>query len=458
MNTSNALSRRHFLAATGRTAIAALTVPNLVPASVLAAPCRVGPNDKILAGCIGVGPQGQGVMGNFLAQTDTRVVAVCDVRRQHAERARDHIDKQYGAQDCTIYRDYRDLLARPDIDVVLIATPDHWHVPVSIAAARAGKDIYLEKPMGMTLAEDQALRKIVQRKKRMFQFGTQQRSSEQFRLACELVRNGRIGRLKHIDVWCAASQPGGSTAPAPVPEGLDYEFWLGPARYTPYTDGKCSWDNKTWWFNYDYALGFIAGWGVHPLDIAYWGTDSFKQGPIVIEGRASIPTEGACNTAVAWDVQFRCPDGVTTTYRGTANGLREVNAMNDFTAWQKKYGKIVDHGTAFEGTDGWVLVDRTQIRTSPERLVEEKLGPRDVPLIRSSNHVRNLLDSVRSRRPTICPIEDAVQADILCHLSDIATRLNRPLRWDPKKERFIGDTEANRRLVLRPERAPWKWS
>lgn len=393
-------------------------------------------------------------MGNFLAQADAHVVAVCDVRRQHAEKARDRIQQHYQQQGCAIYRDFRELLQRTEIDVVLIATPDHWHVPVALAAARAGKDMYLEKPMGLTLAEDQALRKTIRARKRVFQFGTQQRSSEQFWRACQLVRNGRIGRLKHVDVWCSASAPGGSTDVVPVPEGLDYELWLGPAPRTPHTENKCSWDNKTWWFNYDYALGFIAGWGVHPLDIAIWGTDSFTSRRVEIEGRAVIPAQGACNTAVAWDVRMRGSDGVTMTYRGTRNG-DQARPMNDFSDWQQKYGRIVDHGTAFVGTEGWVLVDRTQIRTHPENLVEAPWGSKDVQLIRSSNHVRNLLDSVRSRQTTVCNIEDAVQADIMCHVSDIATRLGRKLIWDARKERFVDDSEANRRLALRPMREPW---
>jgi hypothetical protein len=211
---------------------------------------------------------------------------------------------------------------------------------------------------------------------------------------------------------------------------------------------------KTWWFIYDYALGFIAGWGVHPLDIAYWGHPALFGGPLKIDGRGIFPEQGACNTSIAWDVQFQAADGVTLNYRGTRNNYDQINPMNDLSSWDKKYGRIVDHGTAFEGTDGWVLVDRTQIRTSPESLVEEKNFAIRLP--RSSNHVGNFLDSIRSRNPSICPVEDAVQADILCHLSDIATRENRPLTWNPEKEAFIKDGDANRRLELRPRRKPWK--
>jgi predicted dehydrogenase len=297
----------------------------------------------------------------------------------------------------------------------------------------------------------------VQQHKRIFQFGTQQRSSREFRHACELVRNGRIGKLRHINVWCSASRPGGSTAEAPVPSDLDYDRWLGPARSTPYTVDKCfdvsvpdAW--KTWWFNYDYALGFIAGWGVHPLDIAYWGHPAMMKGSMTIRGKGIIPTEGACNTSTAWDVRFKFADGVTMEYRGIRNGHNEVNVLNDTRAWDEKYGQIPDHGTAFEGTDGWIVVYRGGLRSSPASVAEEKIPADGVRLIESSNHVGNFLDSIKNRKPSICPVVDAVQADILCHVSDIATRVNGELIWDPAKERFVSNDEANRKLAMRPIR------
>ncbi|HSA02406.1 MAG TPA: Gfo/Idh/MocA family oxidoreductase [Candidatus Paceibacterota bacterium] len=409
------------------------------------------------------GPPARGVIVVFLPQIAVGAVAVSDLAQRNLKAAVDQVNPQYKDKACATHGDYRELLARPDIDAVLIATPDHWHVPVAVAAARAGKDMYLEKPMGLTVAEDQFLRKTIQDQKRIFQFGTQQRSQEQFRLACELVRNGRIGKLQQINVWCSASMPGGSTTPAPVPSDLNYDLWLGPARHTPYTPGKCfdsdppaTW--KTWWFNYDYALGFIAGWGVHPLDIAYWGHPQMMSETFEVEGKGVIPTEGACNTSVAWDVNFTFADGVRLCYRGARNGYEPVTPMNDLSPWAKKYGRAIDHGTAFEGTDGWILVDRGAIRTSPEHLIEDKIDrPGDRRLIRSSHHVRNFLDSVKSRVPAICPIEDAVQADILCHLSDIATRLDRKLKWNPRRERFVRDDDANRRLAYRPVRPPWNW-
>ena len=443
-----------------RTVAAISALPSLIPAAALGASGTTAPSNRINVGCIGVGPQGRGVMSNFLGQSDCRVVALCDVLKRNLNAARDMVNGRYQSSDCVLYADYRELLAHPDVQAVLIATPDHWHVPVAVAAARAKKDLYLEKPMGVSVEEDQLLRRTCQQQKVIFQFGTQQRSSGQFRLACELVRNGRLGKLERINVWCSASRPGGSTKPTDPPSDLNYEVWLGPAREAPYTLGKAldeenAW--KTWWYNSDYALGFVAGWGIHPLDIAYWGHPGMMRGTVEIKGKGVIPAEGACNTAVAWDVTYVLADGVPMRYRGTRNGYDRITPMNDFSDWERKYGKIVDHGTAFEGTEGWVLVDRTQIRTNPEQLVEAKFGPNDVQLIRSSNHVRNFLDGVKSRVPAICPIEDAVQGDILCHLADAAVRLNRALKWDGVQEHFVEDEEADRRLQMRMPRPSWRW-
>jgi hypothetical protein len=345
------------------------------------------------------------------------------------------------------------MLARDEIDAVTIGTPDHWHVPIAIAAAKAGKDIYVEKPLGVSMRQDIACREAVRRYGRMFQYGTQQRSSAHCRYGCELVRNGRIGEVKEIIVVAPNSGPGGNTKPMPVPEGLDYDLWLGPARWTPFTG--CPLGGGNWYHCYDYALGFIAGWGVHPLDIAFWGCPSFVQGPLEVEGRAVIPTEGACNTSVAWEVDFKCADGITMKYKGSSGGFIDPSGMTDLKNWEKRYGRDTGHGTAFEGSQGWIMVDRSGIVTHPESLIETKFDADRVQLVRSENHVRNLLDSIRSRKPAVCPIEDSVEADILCHLSDIATRVRRRLTWDPKKETFVKDADANARLKLRKMRKPW---
>lgn len=455
------LSRRSFIRDVAGAAITTAVFPQIVSAATLGRGGAVSPNNKIGVGLIGCGPQGCGVLSGALAVSDARVIAVCDVWTDHAEVARKQVNDLYQTQDCRTYSDFRELLQHRDIDAVIVGTPDHWHVPISLAAVNAGKDVYCEKPLGLTLAEDKLLRKAVQRKKRIFQFGTQQRSSREFQRAVELVRNGRIGKLQEIFVWAPASRPGGKTDPAPAPAGLNYDFWLGPAPATPYTPNKAEanadWD-KTWWFNSDYALGFVAGWGIHPLDIALWGHPQMFNGPMTVEGKAIFPQSGACNTSVAWDVDFHFADGVRLHFRGTPNGITEPTPLTDFTEWQARFSlqDLHGHGTLFLGSDGWVEVHRGGLRTGPESLGEEPLPAGGWRSPQSSQHQRNFLECVRSRKPAICPIEDSVQGDTLCHLSDIATRLERKLRFDPAKEKFLGDNAANQRLALRTMRKPWR--
>ncbi|MBN1803985.1 MAG: Gfo/Idh/MocA family oxidoreductase [Sedimentisphaerales bacterium] len=442
MQTGKEMTRRGLLTKTTRAAVGTFGLPYFVSSSALRANGKIAPSDRITVGCIGVGPQGTADMKNFLAQKDARVVAVCDVKSNVRRNARQLVNKHYQNKDCLEYHDFRRLLERDDIDVVLIATPDHWHVPAAIAAVRAGKDVYLEKPMGMSLAADQALRAAVHRHRRIFQFGTQQRSSRDFRFACELVLNGRIGKLHTINVWSPGSEQGGSTEPVPVPKWLDYDMWLGPAPYTPYTEDRCS--NKLWWFISDYALGFIAGWGVHPLDIALWGGGDNVACPVEIEGKGEWPEKGVCDTAMNWDIVCKYDSGLTMNYTGVPYPQQ----------WQNRYGRTTTHGTAFEGTDGWVHIDRSGINACPKNLLDTQFGANDIKLYESSNHVRNFLDCVKTRNDTICPIDVAVQADIICQITNIAIRLEQKLKWDPKTERFVNNDAANR-LLSRALRSPW---
>ena len=452
------LSRRRFLQRAGATSLAGLAFPTIVPASVRGGAGGVAPGDKIAVALIGAGPQGQGVMKGFLAEEDARVVAVCDVKSDQLQMARELVDEHYQGRACAAHADFREVLARPDIDAVIVATPDHWHVLVALAAVRAGKDVYLEKPMGLSVAEDQALRAAVRETGRVFQFGTQQRSSAFFRRACEIVRNGRIGKLQHVNVWCIGSVPGGSTAVVPVPEGVDYDFWLGPAAFKPHREDLCSADSarKTWWFNSDYALGFIAGWGVHPLDIAYWGDPGMMSAPLEVSGTATLPSEGACDTATTWDVNYRFASGVTLNFRGLPISANVGEVTSKARLWEEKYHRTCDHGTAFEGTEGWVHVDREHVASEPAELVKEDADAYAVKLPRSTYHAQDFLEAVRSRRPAVSNIEDSFQSDVLCHLANIATRTGRRLTWDPREERFVDDDGANRFLACREMRPPWK--
>ena len=455
-------TRRDFLKRSTFLAASAALFPTIIPATAIGRGGRPSPSNRAVVGCIGTGPQGRGDMGNFLNLKNAQVVAVCDVKKDQLEAAQRAVNGHYKNSDCAVYDDFRELLQRKDIDACLIATPDHWHVPASLHAVRSGKDVYLEKPMGLTLEEDWALRRECQHRKAIFQFGTQQRSTRIFRLACELVRNGYIGTLKHVNVWAPGSSPGGPMNVVPPPAGLNYDMWLGPAQVKPHTQDLCSDDGgrKTWWFRSDYALGFIAGWGIHPIDIAAWGAGDLFNGPVTVDGRGTFYSDGACDTATVWNIGFTFGSGVTMKFVGVPNGGNRGSATCDKWAeeqeWRGRYRRITSHGTAFEGTGGWIHVDREGINLQPEGLIDQDPAKFPIKLVASSNHAGNFVDSVLSRKPTVCPIEDSVFSDSLCHISELAIRLNRKLVWDPRKEKFEDNEEANLRLRARKMRAPWK--
>ncbi len=441
MRSKPAVTRRSFLK--GAAALAgALAAPQIVPSSVLGNAARAAPSDRIAVGWIGTGDRGTAVMGGFLDQKDVQVVACCDVKKWALDAAKKRIDRFYGGETATAYKDFRELVARKDIEAVLVSTTDHWHVLTSIAAVNSGKDVYCEKPMGLSMAECKALRAAVHEKKRVFQFGTQQRSDGKFRLACELARNEKIGKLHTINVWSPGSSSGGPTNVAPVPEGLDYDFWLGQAPFKPYTQDRVT--NQWWWFISDYALGFIAGWGIHPIDIAAWGAGDKTDSEVSVEGKGDFPKEGLCDTATNWRIALKYANGLTINFDGTPK--REE--------WTKRYPSSTDHGTAFEGSEGWVHVHRGIINSQPEGLLKSEIGPNGIRLTKSDDHVRNFLDCVRSRKTAVSGIDESVRSESLCQVSEIAIRLGRKVKWDPKTETFPGDDEANRRLS-RPMRSPW---
>ncbi|UCF15035.1 MAG: Gfo/Idh/MocA family oxidoreductase [Phycisphaerales bacterium] len=458
------VDRRAFLKCTAGAAISALGLPYFIASSALGKAGFVAPSNRITVGCIGLGNQGSALMRGFLGKPDVQVVAVCDVHSIKLQGSREVIEKHYARsrssgnyKGCSSYNDFREFVYRSDIDAVTVAPPDHWHAPISLAAIRTGKDIYLEKPIGVSPGQAWALREAVRRYGTVFQFGTQQRSDARFRQACELVRNGRLGKLHTINVWSPSSNSGGSTTPAPVPPELDYEMWLGPAPSAPYTKDRCSNVNpyftspfKIWPFIRDYCIGWIAGWGVHPLDIALWGAGHQLRGIVEVEGKGLFPTAGACDTATNWNVTLNYPEGgVKIDFRGTgsSNGLAPAE-------WRQRYAKAGGHGTVFEGTEGWIHVRRGHIDAHPKSLLQSQVSPDDIRLYNSNDHLGNFLHCVKSRARTISDIDAAVRVDTVCHLSDIATRLERKLIWDPKRERFVNNETANR-LLVRAMRSPW---
>jgi len=417
------VTRRQFLKSSAVTAGAAIVWPTIVPSSVFGADV---PSNRITMGCIGMGGQGTGNMRGFKGKAGCDVVAVCDVDVGHRERA----CQIAGISASSSYNDFRELLARDDIDAVSIAAPDHWHVPISIAAVRAGMDVFCEKPLTLTIAEGRTLADEVKRFGRIFQTGSQQRSGSEFRFACELVRNGRIGKLHTMEVGI----PGNNRKcpptweAEPVPEGFDYDMWVGPAPWEPYTKQRCHYQFR---FILDYSGGQMTNWGAHYLDIAQWGNGADDTGPVEIIGRGDFPKTDLFTTAKTADIEYTYANGVKLHLKTGGGNIR------------------------FEGSEGWVFVTRGKIDAEPKSLLTTKIGPDEIHLYNSNDHKQNFLDCIKSRKDTICTAEIGHRSSSVCHLGNIAMLLDRKLKWDPKAERFINDSAANR-MLAHGMRAPWR--
>jgi predicted dehydrogenase len=458
------MKRREFLKAS---AIAAtgLGLSSLASRSIFGAN---SPSNRINVGFIGLGNQSTVDLPAFLQQPDVQVVAVCDVnkashgyrdpnqflgREPGKKRVEDYYAKQRKSDSysgCKMYTDFRELLANKEIDAVVLILPDHWHAIAAIMAAQAGKDIYGEKPLSLTLQEGQEMVKAVREHKRIFQTGSQYRSSPQNRLCCELVRNGRIGQLKRILTEVPgnnAVNPGPNWKPEPVPEGFDYEMWLGPAPQAAYHHDRCLYRFR---FVLDYSGGQTTNTGAHCLDIAQWGHGSDQTGPVEFEDMGSEWPEPGSLHNVATTVSFRAryADGVELVCTKTKRGF----------------------ATRFEGTEGWVEYDARGLHTSNESLKTSAIGPNEIHLPRSvegradndpsfrrylnPDHARNFIDAVKSRKDPINPIEVGHRTCSICHLGNIAMRLKRKIQWDPQTEQIIGDDEA-KAMLSRPMRSPW---
>lgn len=436
MGTPEQLSRRKFLKTTAKTLSGAIALPCFIPATALGRNGAVPPSDRITMGCIGVGGQGTSNMRAFLTKPDARVLAVCDVDTAHRERAIGLVNEKYGTKDCAEYNDFRELLARQDLDTVALAIPDQWHGIIAIAAARTGKDIYGEKPLAYTIVEGRAIVNAVRRYGVVWQTGSWQRSERHFRFASELVRNGRIGEVHTVRVGLpyGNSIRAGNTQPAPVPQGFDYNMWLGPAPWRPYSPARCHWNFR--WIS-DYSGGQLTDWAGHHCDIANWGMDTERTGPTEIEGRAVFPEarDGLFDTPESYRFECKYREGFTLI---VADSRQQPKGM----------------GAHFIGSKGWVHVNRRGIDAEPKSLLTSTIGPNEIHLYESNDHFQNFLDSVRSRAETITPPEVAHAAIMIGHLGGIAMKLGRKLKWDPDAERFIADAEADR-FLTRPMRSPW---
>lgn len=450
------INRRQFVKHIGGVALAGFGIPYIVTSSSLGLDGATAPSNRIVFGCIGVGGQGVSNMNAFLQMDDVQVAAVCDVDRQYQARggdqpfgrepAKKRVERYYADKSatgeykgCATYTDFRELLARGDIDAVTVCTPDHWHGVISVAAAKAGKDIYCEKPLVNTVAEGKAVRDAVNRYGRVLQTGSHERSNDSVRFACELVRNGRIGKLHTITVNMPNSdshhlQILNTNQPQPVmpvPQGLDYDMWLGPAPKAAYTERRAHF----WWrFILDYGGGEMTDRGAHIIDLAQFVNDADNTGPVEISGTGKIaPGGGLLDAFMEYD--FECK---------YANGVRLVGVSKG------------PRGLKIEGTDGWIFINihGGRLEAGPETLLREQIGPGEIHVGRSPSHHQNFIDAVKARQQPFASAEIGHRTATICHLVNIAMLTGRKLRWDPDKETIIGDEQANR-MLSRPMRSPW---
>lgn len=432
------MQRRDFLKKSAGYVIATITAPTIVPGKVMGRDGSVLPSNKVTVACIGVGWQGTSNMEGFLAEKDCQVVAVCDIDQNHLSDAKQIVDKKYGNSDCQTYSDFRELMARKDIDAVMLGLPDHWHAIQAIEAAKNGKDVYGEKPLSHSLKEGREMANAMKKYGRIWQTGSWQRSEANFRYACELVRNGRIGKVHTVHVGL----PGGHADFAgtfgqqelqPPPPELDYEFWLGPAPYAPYAVERV---HKNWRWHLDYGGGQIMDWVGHHNDIAHWGLGYDKTGPIEVEGTGEYPRSEFRDTATKYRVTCKYATGVETILAG---GYREIRG-----------------GTKWIGDLGWIYVTRGQvIDAEPRSLLKEEIGPNEIHLFKSNGHIRNFLDCVKSREETLTPAETGHRSATPGHLGQISMLLSRKIRFNPETEEIIGDSTAAK-MLGRSYRAPWK--
>ena len=415
------LNRRKFLATTAA-ASAVFAAPYYVPARAF------GANERIVTGHIGVGRQGLANLGAFISNA----AAVADVDKNHAAEAAKRV--QAKGNKVEVFGDYRKLLDRKDIDAVVISTPDHWHALTMIDACNAGKDVYCEKPLTLTVVEGRRMVEAARKNKRIVQTGSQQRSDKRFRQACELVRNGKLGKMQTILVGIPG--PNHPTTPLPdtdPPAHLDYDFWLGPAPERPYNQNRVHYSFRFFW---DYSGGQMTNFGAHHIDIAQWGLGTDDSGPVSCEGEATyVDDKRIC------EVTKTCR--VTHTY---ANGVTMVVGQGQ---------KDIPGGVTFIGEKGRIFVERGKIISDNPELLKTELSSSDVRLTESNNHHKNWLDCIKTRELPITEVEIGHRTATICHLGNIALRLGRRIQWDPASEQIVSDSEAAA-MLDRPYRKPWK--
>jgi len=420
------LQRRTFL----KRAAAAVSLPYLIPASALGLDGTVAPSERITVATIGMGSRGPNHVSMLSALKQAQLTTICDVRGDALKERHEAYKK--GGMDLKTTKDFREIMADPSVDAVTIAAPENWHALMSIEAAKNGKDIYCEKALSLTVAEGRAMCNAVRRYGRILQAGTQQRSDTRFRQACELAMNGYLGEMKTVYVGVPSGRRILKLEPGEVPVDIDYDLWLGPAPFKPYRKNLC---NYNWYFLTDYCAGWIQSWGVHHLDIGLWGAPEFMDGPIEVEGDAQFEPEGDADVSFGWQVKVKAKSGLMMEFHDNVSGAYK-------------------QGVRFIGDKGWVHVTRGGIKASDPTILSTVIKPSDKHLYVSRNHMENFLDCIKSRRDPVANVDACHASSTLSLVSDIATRVKRPVKWDWKTEQFIGDEFANR-LLSRTMREPW---
>jgi myo-inositol 2-dehydrogenase / D-chiro-inositol 1-dehydrogenase len=423
------LTRRAFLR---RSAISTAVAPLVVRSTVLGADGGVAPSNRITVGFIGTGDHGMGWnLPPYLRHPAARVLAVCDVDGRRLYRAKETINERYQNEDCFATKDFREVLARKDIDTVMISTPDHWHTLISALAVHAGKDVQCEKPT-LTINEGKILIEAVRKHQKVFQTSTEDRAVPEYHRIAELVRNGRIGKLQRIEV-ILPKQPGGpgDPTPQPVPPQLDYEMWLGPAPFAPYTKDRLHFNFRWIW---DYSGGIICDWGAHLFDTAQWANNTERSGPVEVEGTGTYWEGGLYNTVKDYDVTYRYANGVVMTCKPGNPSIKFVGSEG------------------WVGNTGW----RGPVQASSKTILESKIGPEELHLYTNpAGEHDDFLKCVKSRKDPYFPVDLGHRVSTVCHLANIAIKVGRKLKWDPEQEQFVGDASANA-MLTRPLRPPWK--
>jgi predicted dehydrogenase len=406
---------------------AALAVPQIVPSSVLGRAGAVAPSEHITLGAIGGGGRGMNDLRDFLKEHDVRCLAVCDCWADRRNRMKAMVDAHHGNGDCVAHRSHEELLARRDIDAVLIATGDRWHAVLSVLAAREGKDVYCEKPSTLTIAEGRALVETTRRYGTVWQCGTQRRSNDAYRFVVDVVRGGRIGKLHTITTSFGDWGGNGLARPEPVPKGFDYDRWLGQSPWAPYSSVRV----ELWRNNWDTSGGPITDMGPHYFEFAQWAHNSELSGPVEFQGEGEFPDDGFANVPFKVNVEARYADGVRILMNSGVKAVR------------------------FDGDDGWIhITDEGEITAGPGSVLEGLRVP-NVHWSYMAGHIRDFLNCIRSRKLTASHPEIAHRAHTIAHCANISVRLERKVRWKPETERFVGDEDANN-MLSRTMRAPWR--